>query len=113
MYSCGSLAPKMGRGGGGCSDCRFRRPPQPWEKADGCVYLIGTLSSISCIHKDVAKLLPPMAAACAHTHYTAHVNLLETLCKTVPLICKSIGKKVFKESLSLFFDPIFNALVSR
>lgn len=37
MYSCGSLAPKMGRGGGGCSDCRFRRPPQLWERADGWV----------------------------------------------------------------------------
>lgn len=24
MYSCGSLAPRMGAGGGGCSDARFR-----------------------------------------------------------------------------------------
>ncbi|CAG2063838.1 unnamed protein product [Timema podura] len=32
MYSCGSLAPKMGRGG---SDHNFRRPSQLWEMADG------------------------------------------------------------------------------
>ena len=39
MYSCGSLAPKMGRGGGkdkgGCMHSTFRRPAEPWEKADG------------------------------------------------------------------------------
>ena len=36
MYSCGSLAPKMGRGsGGGCMDHKFRKPPEPWELADG------------------------------------------------------------------------------
>ena len=38
MYSCGSLAPKMGRGGrdaGGCMDHKFRKEPEPWELADG------------------------------------------------------------------------------
>ena len=37
MYSCGSLAPKMGRGsrGGGCMDHQFRKPSEPWELADG------------------------------------------------------------------------------
>ena len=37
MYSCGSLAPKMHRGkrGGGCMDHQFRKPSEPWEKADG------------------------------------------------------------------------------
>lgn len=34
MYSCGSLAPKMRRGGG-CADHLFRRPAEPWEKGDG------------------------------------------------------------------------------
>ena len=36
MYSCGSLAPKMRRGGG-CADHLFRKPAEPWEKADGWV----------------------------------------------------------------------------
>lgn len=37
MYSCGSLAPKMMKGsrGGGCMDHKFRKPPEPWELADG------------------------------------------------------------------------------
>ena len=37
MYSCGSLAPKMGRGKreGGCMDHKFRKDPEPWELADG------------------------------------------------------------------------------
>ena len=37
MYSCGSLAPKMGRGsrGGGCMDHKFRKEPEPWELGDG------------------------------------------------------------------------------
>jgi hypothetical protein len=38
MYSCGSLAPKMGRGGG-CMDHKFRKPSEPWELADGYDYV--------------------------------------------------------------------------
>lgn len=34
MYSCGSLAPKLRRGGG-CMDHGFSRPKQAWEEADG------------------------------------------------------------------------------
>lgn len=34
MYSCGSLAPKLRRGGG-CMDHGFSRPKEPWEEADG------------------------------------------------------------------------------
>ena len=33
MYSCGSLAPKMRRGG--CMDSNFHKPSQPWEKSEG------------------------------------------------------------------------------
>ena len=44
MYSCGSLAPRMGRGG--CSDAKFRKPPEPWEFADGCVFFVFEVSSI-------------------------------------------------------------------
>ncbi|KAB7504067.1 hypothetical protein Anas_09508 [Armadillidium nasatum] len=51
MYSCGSLAPKMGRGG--CSDCRFRRASQEWEKADGSIYLIGELSALPELNNEI------------------------------------------------------------
>lgn len=33
MYSCGSLAPKMKRGG--CMDSTFHRTAQPWERSEG------------------------------------------------------------------------------
>ena len=44
MYSCGSLAPKMSKGG--CTDCRFRKDPEPWETADGSVLLLCELTHI-------------------------------------------------------------------
>eukprot|EP00737_Agarophyton_chilense_P001377 gb/GEZJ01001547.1/.p1 GENE.gb/GEZJ01001547.1/~~gb/GEZJ01001547.1/.p1 ORF type:complete len:689 (+),score=86.20 gb/GEZJ01001547.1/:158-2224(+) len=38
MYSCGSLAPKLRRGGG-CTDHGFVREKQPWEVSDGGILL--------------------------------------------------------------------------
>ncbi|KAI0558612.1 Armadillo-like helical domain containing protein [Gracilaria domingensis] len=38
MYSCGSLAPKLRRGGG-CMDHGFVRKQEPWEESDGGVLL--------------------------------------------------------------------------
>lgn len=36
MFSCGSLAPKLKRKGG-CMDCGFMRPQEPWELTDGAM----------------------------------------------------------------------------
>ena len=33
MYSCGSLAPKMRRGG--CMDSHYHKPGESWEKSEG------------------------------------------------------------------------------
>ncbi|XP_068210771.1 uncharacterized protein [Palaemon carinicauda] len=110
MYSCGSLAPKMGRGSGGCSDCKFRRPPQVWEKADGFVYLASELAGVPESAPEVISCLGLMAEAVRHKHYTAHVTLLETLCKTLPHLAKGLSKRVFKSHLYLFLDSIFYAL---
>ena len=112
MYSCGSLAPKMGRGGGGCSDCRFRRPPQPWEGGDGALWLMGELAMVGGHqgHTTVMGLLQLLAESCRAKHYTQHVSLLESLCKNLPRICKGIGKKNFKPHFHYFIDLIFYAL---
>ncbi|XP_066947983.1 uncharacterized protein [Macrobrachium rosenbergii] len=110
MYSCGSLAPKMGRGAGGCSDCKFRRPPQLWERADGFLYLASELAGIPDSSSGVVSCLSLMAEAVKHKHYTAHVTLLETLCKTLPQLAKGLNKRVFKSHLHLFLDSIFYAL---
>uniref|UniRef100_A0A1B6GJM3 TOG domain-containing protein n=1 Tax=Cuerna arida TaxID=1464854 RepID=A0A1B6GJM3_9HEMI len=111
MYSCGSLAPKMGRGGG-CSNHKFNRPSQPWEKADGCVYLLGELSSIPEASKEVLKLLPLLANACQYQHYPQHVVLLETVCKQLPSLAKHLGVRAFKAYLDLFLDPVFRSIES-
>ncbi|KAG0725181.1 hypothetical protein GWK47_039084 [Chionoecetes opilio] len=112
MYSCGSLAPKMGRGGGGCSDCRFRRPPQVWERADGCIYLAGELAAVPEAAAEVTASLAMVAEAVRHKHYTSHVTLLETLCKILPHLARGLSKRVFKSHLHLFLDTIFYALVT-
>jgi hypothetical protein len=108
MYSCGSLAPRMGRGG--CSDPKFRRPSQPWEMADGCVYLLSEISQISELSRSVFTALPLVGEACQYRHYTHHVVFLETVCKQLPVLAKGIGKKAFKSSVEEFLDPVFYAL---
>lgn len=109
MFSCGSLAPKMGRGGG-CMDHKFRRPTEPWERADGAVNLLSELSAVDCGKDLVANLLPLLADVMLHKHYTHHVILIETLCKQLPTIGRGLGKSVFKHHLECFFDPIFYGL---
>lgn len=44
MFSCGSLAPKLKRGGG-CMDHGFTRPKELWEMSDGSVFLLMELSA--------------------------------------------------------------------
>ena len=39
LYSCGSLAPKLKRGGG-CMDHGFSRPKELWELTDGVIFLL-------------------------------------------------------------------------
>jgi hypothetical protein len=110
MFSCGSLAPKMGRGGGGgCGDCKFRKPSEPWEAADGYLYLASELASVDGCAEMVASTLPKLEEAVRHKHYTMHFSFLETLAKVLPTIGKGIGKRLFKPHLEGFFDSLFYA----
>lgn len=111
MYSCGSLAPKMKRSGG-CSDCKFKKPSEPWEAADGCLYLICEMSSIPACLEQVAQLLPKVEEAVRHRHYTMHYHLLETMARVLPSIAKGLGKRLFKPHLERFFDHLFYAFES-
>ncbi|KAJ8045682.1 putative serine/threonine-protein phosphatase PP2A regulatory subunit [Holothuria leucospilota] len=111
MYSCGSLAPKMGRGrDGGCMDHKFTRPSEPWELCDGCINLLAELSSLSHLAQPVSNLLPSLAKVLDKKDYTQHVTLLETACLQLPVIGKGIGKRFFKPHLELFFESIFYSL---
>ena len=111
MYSCGSLAPKMGRSSAsaGCGDCKFKKPSEPWEAADGCLFLMSELSTLPECHEMVASMLSKASKAARQKHYTMHYCFLETLCKVLPTIGKGIGKRLFKPHLEDFFDAIFYA----
>ncbi|BFZ12449.1 hypothetical protein BsWGS_15488 [Bradybaena similaris] len=111
MYSCGSLAPKMARGGG-CMDHKFRKPTEPWELADGCVNLLAELSHVPSVSVQVSKLIPVMAEACQTKTYTHYPNFVETVCKQLPNLAKGLGKRPFKMYLEMFLDVIFEALDS-
>ncbi|XP_076321586.1 uncharacterized protein LOC143231011 [Tachypleus tridentatus] len=110
MYSCGSLAPKMGRGGSGCSNHSFRKPSEPWELADGCINLVGELAQIQNLTTKVLEFLPLVAEATSHRHYTRHMCMLETLCKQLPVIARGVGKRHFKAHLEKFLDSVFYSL---
>ncbi|QQP32316.1 Putative LOC100889564 [Caligus rogercresseyi] len=102
MYSCGSLAPKMSRGGG-CSD-------EPWERADGCIHLLAELSSIC--PQETVPLLPGIAEASRHRHYANHFVFIESILRRLFEIAQNITKKRFKPLLEDFLEPIFYALKS-
>ena len=112
MFSCGSLAPKMSRGG--CSDCKFKRDSELWEMADGAVYLVSELSAIDDCKPRLTSSILKMAGACRHRQYVAHFTLIETVMKTLPIIAENLGKRNFKaQFLEEFFDAMFYAVDSQ
>ena len=56
MFSCGSLAPKLKRGGG-CMDHGFTKPKEPWEMTDGTIYLLRECSKVEELHPLVVSNL--------------------------------------------------------
>ncbi|XP_048516398.1 uncharacterized protein LOC105690948 isoform X2 [Athalia rosae] len=94
-------------------DLTSRRPSEPWELADGCIYLLGELAMIGgpALYV-VTEVLPLLAEVSKLHHYRSHLQLLENLCKTLPIIGTNAGKKYTKSFVQEFFDPIFYALES-
>ena len=83
---------------------------QPWEISDGCVCFISELALIPEAIYTVFNTLPSLAIACIYRHYAAHYTFLKTVCKHLPIICKGVGKKMFKSMVEDFFNAIFYAL---
>lgn len=110
MFSCGSLAPKLARGGDGCMDHGFAREKEPWEATDGSFYMIRELASVS--PDAVVEFLPEMAKVARLTHFAHCFVLKETLWKVLPSVARSIGKQRFKAELPEFVDPMFRCLNS-
>jgi hypothetical protein len=113
LYSCGSLAPKLRKGGAGrigCSSCGIDRPKAPWEATDGCLYLIRELVVRGCSQdSDDAKLMPmsdeeliplyeTMMDVCRVQHFPQSHELRATLWKCVPAMAVALGKDRFKRS---------------
>ena len=118
MYSCGSLAPKMGRGGsapgaGGCSASHhFKRPSQPWEKTDGAVRLFMELSSLDVAQPNLLKLLPCISGATRKRDYEHHKHLFETIYKCLPVIFRRLTKIKVKQYITDFLDGLYHGLQS-
>ena len=117
MFSCGSLAPKLKRGGG-CMDHGFSRAQEPWELSDGCVYLLRELSKARSQSdpKVTAKALDlfvkhamTLADLGFVDHFKHAASLKENLFQTMREIVSpdGIGKKKFRSFVEIFLDPAF------
>mmetsp|Transcript_24365 Transcript_24365/g.51022 ORF Transcript_24365/g.51022 Transcript_24365/m.51022 type:complete len:949 (+) Transcript_24365:84-2930(+) len=122
LYSCGSLAPKLRKGGAGrigCGNCAIDRPKAPWEATDGCIYLMRELcvrfanrdhSEREDVVLDDNTLLPLMtelADSCRLSHYPQSDDLRTTLWRQLPPIAEALGKRRFK---SLYLDLFIELL---
>jgi hypothetical protein len=116
LYSCGSLAPKLRKGGAGrigCSSCGINRPKQPWEATDGCIYLRAELAKVL-DDETLMPLMTELADVCRVQHFPQSHELRTTLWKQLPEMARAVGKDRFKRSyLELFLDLLFSNLDSR
>uniref|UniRef100_A0A7S2UBJ5 Uncharacterized protein n=1 Tax=Attheya septentrionalis TaxID=420275 RepID=A0A7S2UBJ5_9STRA len=118
LYSCGSLAPKLRKGGAGrigCSDCAITRPKAPWEATDGCIYLLREVIE-KCTITDaiLLPLLTELADICRVRHFPQADDLRTTLWKNLVVMARALGKQRFKRIyLDLFLDLLMQNLDDR
>jgi len=116
LYSCGSLAPKMRKGGAGrigCSSCGITRPKAPWEATDGCIYLIREILAKRPDLSDeiVLPLMTELADVCRVKHFPQGDDLRTTLWRQLPSIASTLGKQRFKRLyLELVLDLMMQNL---
>mmetsp|Transcript_7759 Transcript_7759/g.11120 ORF Transcript_7759/g.11120 Transcript_7759/m.11120 type:complete len:852 (+) Transcript_7759:116-2671(+) len=131
LYSCGSLAPKLGKGSQrkvgagriGCSSCGITRPKAPWEATDGCIYLVRELCIKSCtepnvpfeLHDDtLVPLVEQLVDVCRVRHFPQSDDLRCTLWRNVPLMASALGKQRFKRQyLNLFLELLMTNIESK
>ena len=125
LYSCGSLAPKLRKGGAGrigCSSCAITRPKAPWEATDGSIYLLRELIHVGTIQPDLAlddqttlmPILTELMDVCRVQHFPQSDDLRATLWRQLPQMAQDIGKTRFKRLyLEIILDPLFQNLDRR
>eukprot|EP00547_Thalassionema_nitzschioides_P008795 CAMPEP_0194227694 /NCGR_PEP_ID=MMETSP0156-20130528/42990_1 /TAXON_ID=33649 /ORGANISM="Thalassionema nitzschioides, Strain L26-B" /LENGTH=735 /DNA_ID=CAMNT_0038960187 /DNA_START=82 /DNA_END=2289 /DNA_ORIENTATION=- len=126
LYSCGSLAPKLRKGGAGrigCSSCGITRPKAAWEATDGCIYLMREIVQLCSEEQSnrveleddtLLPLIEEMVDVCRMKHFPQSDDLRATLFRQLPVIARALGKQRFKRVyLQLFLDIIMDTLDSR
>lgn len=106
MFSCGSLAPKLKRGGG-CMDHGFTRQRELWELTDGCVFLLRESSKIEEMHELVVNNAENLSNLCYIDHFKHSSTLKENLFKSLGAMLENTGKKKLRGYVELFLDPTF------
>jgi HEAT repeat len=114
LYSCGSLAPKLRKGGAGrigCGNCGISRPKAPWETTDGCIYLMREFVGRSPPPSDetLLPLMQDLADVCRLKHFAHSDDMRATLFRQLPLMARSLGKQRFK---SLYLEMFINLIMS-
>ena len=124
LYSCGSLAPKLRKGGAGrigCTNCGIDRPKAPWEATDGCIYLIREYiirranpeTTIPISDDELIPICTELADVCRVRHFPQSDELRSTLWKCLPVMAVALGQQRFKNRyLDIFMDLLFSNLES-
>lgn len=94
-----------------CMDAGFVRQREPWEAADGGVYLTTQLAEVAAATA-MPLLMPLLAEAAAADHYAHACHLQETVWKQLPLIAQHLGKRPFKRYLEPFINPLIRCVES-
>lgn len=106
LFSCGSLAPKLKRGGG-CMDHGFTRPRELWELSDGAIFMLRELAAME-QHAEFVLMHVEGLSNLGYVDHFKHSHVLkENLFKSVAKTAESLGKKPFRNSVELFLDPAF------
>jgi hypothetical protein len=95
LFSCGSLAPKLKRGGG-CMDHGFSRASEMWEHTDGSIFILREVAHIESMQDLVVKNLENISTLAYIDHFKHAHTLKETIFKSMIVILKGIGKKKFR-----------------
>lgn len=106
LYSCGSLAPKLKRGGG-CMDHGFTKPKEQWEMSDGAIFLLRECSRVESMHPLVIKNLEKLSDLAYIDTFKHSSTLRENLFHSLAKILTQMGKKKFRAYVELFLDPTF------
>jgi hypothetical protein len=106
MFSCGSLAPKLKKGG--CGDCEADRAKEPWEMSEGAMRLVCELAELGIAA--VEEFLPAVAELATLRHFAQADTLQKAIWEKLPALAHHLGKKDFKRHMQQFLEPLYFSL---